>query len=432
MAGADDTVISCSAVFREMLVKMTHYFDSMVDSSDSRFYYRCLPGDSSGGGSKLHSHCPIRDMGSAWDTATLLRFWNEQHEADDLLDSETRKRLAKAVATTIQVYNTSLQAVELPPVMNESCSGALRLSSKVLRELPHIAHSAFLILSTTAALRLSLLGCDHDNIPPIDKLVRGILAMQQQDGAFRIHFHCGQDDKDIYRGIAFYPGEAILAVMDAYECSLHHSPGILSHQTQQAILPAVERAFDFYSDHYHQGNVDARYTSFFANWQVQAFSKLLNVWKTIKVTNTTSKKETSLVADYILELCREIIESEPWNNLAVGGSKSYRHLSTVEIACGLEALAEGTRVAMTTDRMAEASLFWNHALQAVHFLKAVQDQLPLSTAEVNATVGYGGLGYGFGILEQRLDVTGHAANALVKLCQVQNQYAASLPFGPIS
>jgi len=70
--------------------------------------------------------------------------------------------------------------------------------------------------------------------------------------------------------------------------------------------------------------------------------------------------------------------------------------------------------ATTVDDSCRIDLYRHHIENAVQFLAAVQDQVPLE----NAT-GYGGLGYGFGTSaqarEQRLDATGHAINALLKV-----------------
>ena len=56
-----------------------------------------------------------------------------------------------------------------------------------------------------------------------------------------------------------------------------------------------------------------------------------------------------------------------------------------------------------------------HATNAVYFLEWVQAQVPES-----CTVGKGGLGYGgLQVFEQRLDVTGHAVSALVKLAEIE-------------
>ena len=58
-----------------------------------------------------------------------------------------------------------------------------------------------------------------------------------------------------------------------------------------------------------------------------------------------------------------------------------------------------------------AKLFTMHATNALYFLKWAQDQV-----SDDCTVGKGGLGYGgVQVMEQRLDVTGHALSALSKL-----------------
>jgi hypothetical protein len=88
----------------------------------------------------------------------------------------------------------------------------------------------------------------------------------------------------------------------------------------------------------------------------------------------------------------------------------------VEIACGLEALADGIRIANKCSSLngnsQRVEVYWQHVKKAVEFLSAVQDQVPMEA------VGSGGLGYSLGVSEQRLDVTGHAVNALVKVHRV--------------
>ena len=59
-------------------------------------------------------------------------------------------------------------------------------------------------------------------------------------------------------------------------------------------------------------------------------------------------------------------------------------------------------------------MFQMHARNAVYFLEWSQDQVA-----DDCVVGKGGLGYGgIQVLEQRLDVTGHAISALMKLREV--------------
>jgi hypothetical protein len=106
----------------------------------------------------------------------------------------------------------------------------------------------------------------------------------------------------------------------------------------------------------------------------------------------------------------------------------WNHLSTVEIACGLEALAEGTRVA-TVQESNNAQVYWQIMEKPVSFLSAVQNQVP-----VGASAGSGGLGHALKVSEQRLDVTGHAVNALIKLYMVHQdllvEHAANLAVPP--
>ena len=56
----------------------------------------------------------------------------------------------------------------------------------------------------------------------MDGLARGILSMQRNDGAFRTYFPSSSNDvanhsnNDVTKGIEFYSGEAMTALLDAY------------------------------------------------------------------------------------------------------------------------------------------------------------------------------------------------------------------------
>jgi hypothetical protein len=406
----------------EMLMKMTSYFASMVDPNVFRFYYQCLP--TSGG--MVHGHCPIRDLGSAWDATTLLDYHHSHHckdssAAQDVVVKSSLERLSKAIQSTIEAYSMNTRWNIWKDHDDQTC---IALSSQLLQEPSNIAHSSFLILATMGAMRLQLLE-DTKHQVPVEELVNGILSMQQNDsGAFAIHF----GSSDIFRGIEFYPGEALLALLQvAAEWSGNHDSTM---NLRARIINAAKCAFLFYSDFHSQGNIDPRYTSFFGNWQVQCFTKLFDIIIQNDQPNSltyTTPAESSLtssvvgqcsvevtmddVANYIFRLCDNIIDSRHWKLL---DQRRYDTLSTVEIACGLEALAEGTRVAMDRIDRTRVQRYWHHVRNAVEFLALIQDQVGIGS------VGYGGLGHGLGLYEQRLDVTGHAVNALVKLIHVQD------------
>ena len=118
------------------------------------------------------------------------------------------------------------------------------------------------------------------------------------------------------------------------------------------------------------------------------------------------------VRRYVLDMCEDICNSRSWRHQLARGRSFYPNLDTVEIACGLDALAEGMRIAGSSEDAADlARLFERHGRNAIYFLQWAQERVP-----DDCTVGRGGLGYGgVQVLEQRLDVTGHAVSALTKL-----------------
>ena len=300
-----------------------------------------------------------------------------------------------AVHSTLQAYNNSYFVVD--------DGGTLALDPELLQETPNIAHSALMIMASAGAQRLSMFqnGNTISRVPQIDGLVRGILSMQRlSDGAFRIEF----DDNgsgDVYRGIDFFPGEAMLALMDAYHLSEQYD-GMLDACTRDAILPSMERAFVFYCDYYHQRNADVNYNI----WQIQAYAKFFDI-----LDRTGRSEQARLLATHILCMCQDIINSKAWKYELSRGRSFYSNLNTVEIVCGLDALADGIRIAFAIGDTQMAALLQRNARNAICFIQWMQDQVPL-----DSPAGYGGLGYGgVRVLEQRLDVTGHAISALTKL-----------------
>ena len=399
----------------DMLHRMTLYFSDMVDVSTNRFYALSRPPT----GEKIHIHCPLRDLGVAWDATTLLLFWKNQQKLQQkqqqpyfLQNDDCFNRLQTAVQGTLEAYSSRDALVWR--THHDNGSTAARISTKVLHEPSNIAHSGFLILVTTGVIKLSSLyknKTNEDNnvqgkLPLMDALTKGILSMQRpDDGAFRIEFGDGRDEDDnIYKGIEFYPGEAMVALLEVHQ----ELPELLEDSTKAAVLPAIQRAFDFYADYYRKGNADTNYNI----WQVQAFARFFYALHD-NDEHLVSKQEAAVVADYVLELCRDIVTSQSWRMLSRGRS-FYPNLQTVEIACGLDAIIEGVRVALILARDEDTLLLWSYVNHAIEFLKFVQDQVPS-----DAAAGFGGLGYGgIQVFEQRLDVTGHAISALTKAYRV--------------
>jgi hypothetical protein len=366
----------------QMLGSMTEYFSSMIDTSTYRFYSLSRPQSEE----FVHLHCPIRDMGVTWDAQTITLFWDacRQYEIPltsiyhDIPHAEMSHHcihISKAIQSTIHLYMAHL-------VKDEN---GLILDSKFLKEASSIAHSGFLIL-----LMSSCMLEERKKKIVVEDLISSILSMQRSDGAFCVYF--GEDN--VIQMIEFYPGEAMVGLMEAY------SSDIISSSTKQKLMSSMKKAFEFYSSYYDQGT-EVNYNI----WQVQAFARFFHV------LDENHDNLSNLVANYVLLMCQDIIESPAWKMMA-RGSSFYPNLQTIEIVCGLDAIMEGIVIAqkISIDTAVIASLDRN-AKNAVSFIKTIQNQVPET-----AIVGKGGLGYGgIRVLEQRLDVTGHAFHALTKV-----------------
>ena len=359
----------------ELLQGMVQFVGrDMINPKTNRFYYYCRPHD----GRCEHVHMPLRDLAAVWDATKAIEYLNGQN-------SEILQPLVDAVKCTLRYYVGALESVQ----QKEDLS----LSEDVLLEPIHIGHSALLLLSACNALKLNMVD-EHDMEDiknAIDGLSRGILSKQLDNGAFCSYY---KDKIDYVQGIAFFPGEAILALITAYNCNF------LDKTTNERIMSAMLHAFEFYSDYYYNEDVDMNYNI----WQVIAFAALYDC------LHRKSQKQDE-VAGYVLAMCQEICQSKSWKYQLSRGQSFYVNLDTIEIACGLDALAEGIRVAKLQQEIELVTLFERNAANALQFLSWMQSHVPST-----CVLGSGGLGYGgICVLEQRLDVTGHAISAMVKL-----------------
>ncbi|KAL3940099.1 MAG: hypothetical protein SGBAC_005283 [Bacillariaceae sp.] len=375
-------------------MRLGSYVDmDMVDPISNRFYYFSYPSR----GECEHVHFPIRDLAAAWDATKVLDFsFSAQTDCGFPDLPALQYKLADAIRTTVEYYSESMT-----PAVRLTADGASYLNEDVIREDATIGHSALLLLAWSGAGRLGIF-LPEDPIP-IDALTKGILAMQLESGAFGCTF---KNPNEYLKGIEFFAGEAMLALMDVYKLSrdskTNHS---LDAIVLESILPAMERAFNFYSRHYEENELDVNYNI----WQVQAFARYYDA-----LSDSSAHKDA--VAKYVMNLCHEICQSRSWKYQLARGSSFYVNLETVEIVCGLDALMEGLRIAQgleddDDDDDHTATKFRIHATNAARFVSWVQDHL-----SEDSLVGHGGLGYGgIQVLEQRLDVTGHGLSAMNKV-----------------
>lgn len=151
--------------------KMTRYFGhDMVDSSSNRFYYYSYPSR----GECEHLHFPIRDLAAAWDATKVLNFsFSAQTDCGFHNLHPLQYQLADGIRTTLGFYC-------------KLSTGAAYLNEDILREDATIGHSALLLLAWSGACRLGIFPPDEPI--PINSLIKGILALQLDSGAFGCTF----------------------------------------------------------------------------------------------------------------------------------------------------------------------------------------------------------------------------------------------------
>lgn len=299
---------------------------------------------------RFEGDSPVREIGSIWDIEILGEFLG-------------RRDLEPTALANLARYRRHLMERE----------GALLLSPEFLGEPSSIAHSAFLIL---ALLHSRATGREE----AVKGLADGIVGQQRGDGSYRIFFDGRADE-----GLEFYPGEAMLALLEAY--------GVLA---DERYLESAERGLLHYERrHYDAGFVESELLVFHANWQSQTG---------VKVFQATRKEEVRREAgSYLLALHDRIIGEGFYEGVA----RFPLHQATVEVACGLEGLNEAYAVAEKEGDPRAARYRRSICVGLAYLLRA--------QCVTNCTERERG-GFGHSLLNrvQRIDVTGHAVGAILK------------------
>ena len=293
---------------------------------------------------------PIREIASIWDIEILSEFLNRQ-DLEDL------------IRTSLYYYSHYLVKRR----------DYLILDPDLLEEPSGIAHSAFMILSLI-----------HSRVPDLHEKVRlfaeGILAQQRPDGSYKIYFGDEPDD-----GLEFYPGEAMLALVETYRMT-----------REKKYLHSVERGFAYYKNEYCGKNgMERELLVFFANWQSQYCRQLY------EETEKGELKEQ--IKNYLFELHDRIIDQGFYDRV-----KEYPEgQNSVEVACGLEGLNDAYGIALRENDERMRGYRSALCISIGYLLKAQCVQRCPEKAK-------GGFGLSLYNRTQRIDVTGHFVNALIK------------------
>lgn len=316
----------------------------MVDETTGRLLYSYDPET----GLAIGDGEPIRDIAAVWDVEVLSAFLRR----DDL-----QGLIHRSLAHFDQrVIARAGYAIVAPG--GESSS---------------IAHSAFLAL---ALVRSDL----PDKMQRLTPLANGILRQQRDNGSYKVFFDAVPDS-----GEELYPAEAMLSLLEA-----HRLTGDARY------LESVERGFAYYKrDYYDRGLVDLDSMVFFANWQSQAGRPLFEA---------TSRPEVKdLARAFLFELHDRVIESGFYERVA----RRPERQACVEVACGLEGLADAYAVAISSqDR--RAAEYRRCIGIALAFLVRAQRTTGCTARE------RGGFGGSVTDREQRIDVAGHVASGFIK------------------
>jgi len=160
----------------------------------------------------------VRQLATAW-SLTKVRDFLDDHSLDSVVAATLDHYLKSAATTNDYAY------VEL--------DGKAKL-----------AHNAFLILTLN----------NLEKYPGRDawlgELAAGILSLQNEDGSLRTYFH-----SDRSTGTDYYPGEALLALMELYNST-----------QEKKYLAAVEKAVPFYQTYWR-----AKKNTAFVPWHTQAY-----------------------------------------------------------------------------------------------------------------------------------------------------------------
>jgi hypothetical protein len=183
-------------------------------------------------------------------------------------------------------------------------------------------------------------------------------------------------------GEELYAGEAMLALLETYQ------------QLQDA--RSAERGFGYYDGHYFQrGRVAADAFVFFANWQSQA-SRLL-----FDCSQNDALKEQ--VVGYVYRMHDRIISQSFYEDVVHHPARQV----SVEVACALEGLGDAYALARITDPE-RAERYRQNICAGLTYL------LRLQCTEKDTGRERSGIALSLQERAQRIDITGHAASAMLK------------------
>lgn len=186
-------------------------------------------------------------------------------------------------------------------------------------------------------------------------------------------------------GLELYPGEAMLALMRVYEIT-----------GDDRYLRSVEQGFRFFRKNFPVDAIDDDLRVFHANWQSQYAALLYE--------HTPSQTLRSMVRGYVFAIHDRIVRERFYEDI----ERAPTRQATVEVACALEGINDGYRIAVREEDRAHKQIYERGIRTALAWLLRAQRIDRCMPREK------GGFGHSLVGRMQRIDVTGHVVGGFIK------------------
>jgi len=324
-----------------------YWFLHSINNKTGRLEYEYYP--STDAYSLNNNH--VRQLATLWSITELQQFLHT-NKSDELIASMLNYYLSFQHETKNFFYIT---------IDNES----------------KLANNAFLILSL-----INQPDYPHQAML-LEKLAKGILSLQQENGSFNTYFF---SDKNT--GIDYYPGEAMLSLMKLYK-----------YTSNESYLSAIEKAFHYYK-YYWENNKNTA----FIPWHTQTYALLYK-----------ETKDNDLV-DFIFEMNdwmidKYQIQTSPYPD-EIGGFPYY--YPTFSTSVFLEGINDAYDIAVSVSDANHINKYKSAIQDGIRFIMQTQFTENNSFYLINDERALGGFKTSLTDNTIRIDNTQHAVLALMK------------------
>ncbi len=219
-----------------------------------------------------------------------------------------------------------------------------------------------------------------------------ILLMQNEDGSFRTNY----PSPDVLKGIDYYPGEALYALVNLY-----------GKTGDKRYLNSIENSFIYYREHFKNKKKLA-----FLQWQIQAFASVYKF--------TEDKKYSDFVfemADWLLTLQYNEYSK---NADFIGGFSLSGSPPTSNTASYLEGLSDAYKLAKILNDPQRAEKYRKSLILATRFVLKLQFNKKNNFYVKHPDFVVGGFRESLISNQMRVDYTQHGVLSLLKVYQVLN------------